>query len=187
MNCSFCGIRIHPPSFHEIADQASHAVHSALKSARVIELCGYISTKLQAITEKVQRVFEGYKDLILLFCMSTVAAVLDPAPFLGAMAVGAGAHFIIETTHGMSGAPRSWFLEKAYEFFIAQTAFVAVNLGCKAVESVNVQFFTTTWRDGAISSMLGGLIAGASVAACVQRIYALAAGRLGREARILAL
>ena len=179
MNLSVCGVQFYPPSFREMAKTTSHAAYAVLKSARIIEFHEYVSKNLQETMVKVQRLFDDFKDLILLTCMSSIVAILDPGPFFGALVVGVISIFIIEYMHGTSGSTKSLFLEKAYEVFIAQTALVSVNLGCKAIQSVNFQFFPHTWRDSAVSSMIAGLLAGATLAAFAQRLYALALRKIG--------
>jgi hypothetical protein len=134
--------------------------------------------------ERVRQVFEQSKGLFLLTGMSMIAALLDPAPFFGAMGVGIGANFIVEFMHGTEASSHSIFLDRIYELFIAETALVTVNLGCKAIQLMNFQYFLNTCRDGAVSSMVAGLLAGGALAAFAKRVYGLAVGRIGRDSAV---
>lgn len=174
MGFQICGASLRPPSFREIIQATQHAVYAGLQRVRIIEFCEYTSQQLLETIRKVQMAFDRSKEQIFMAGMSAIAAVLNPAPFFGAMAVGVVSTFIIELMYRTRSSPRSIFLEKAYELFIAQTAFVAVNVGCKVIQSVNFQFFPSIWREGVISSMFSGLIAGASLTSCALRLYALA-------------
>jgi hypothetical protein len=173
-----CGMKISLPSFFEVSEAALGTVNDMLRSARVIEFCRYASQELREKTAKIQKIFDESKERIFLTCMSIVAACLDPAPFFGAMAVGAVSNFIIEGMHGTLASPNSLFLDRAYEVLIAQTSLVAVNIGCKAVQSVSFQYFPHTWKEGAVSSMISGVIAGATLAAFARRVYAFVMGKI---------
>lgn len=179
MGFTVCGLQISPPSLRQMATAVSESVHHALTSVRFFELGEYVSSELRAHMEKVRRIFDGAKEYILFTCMSMAAALLDPAPFFGAMAVGVVSNFLIEFMHGTPASSTSFFLEHAYEGFIAQTALVSVNLGCKAVQSLNFQFFPPMLREGPISAMIAGLIAGATFASAARRMYAVVVTGLG--------
>ena len=179
MGFQVCGGQFRPSFFREMGTTVSNSVHHVFQSTRIYELCDYVSAALRANMAKVQQLFDSAKDLILLTCMSTIAAFLDPAPFFGSFAVGMVSNFLIEFMHGAPASGRTFFLERAYEEFIAQSALVSVNLGCKAIQSLNFQFFPHMWREGAVSSMIAGLIAGATVASAARRIYASVLGTVG--------
>jgi hypothetical protein len=174
MGFNICGIRFCPPSFREIGERVSNAVVSVLKEGRIIEFGEYVSKNLRETMEKVGKVFGGSKELLFLAAMSTVAAVLDPWTFFSAMAVGAAANLCFNSISGTIGTPDSIFLEKPYEAFIAQTTLVSVTLGCKAIQSMSTAFFSQRVRDGGVSSIFSGLLAGAALAAYAQKVYFMA-------------
>lgn len=167
-----------PMSLQEFADSTSRAVVDALRAARIIEFCEYVSKKVQELAERVQKLFYESKHLIFFTCMSAVAFCLDPATFFGAMLVGAVSNFMIEYLYGTLNSPKSIFVEKAYELFLIQTTLVGVSTGCMAVQAFNFQYFPSMWREGSVSGMLGGVVAGATVAALVRRLCTLVANKL---------
>ena len=179
MNCSFYRIHVCFPTFHEMVENASAAAESVVRSSRIIELCEQTSIEGWALIGKVQKVFDESKGLLIFAAVTAVAAYLNPAPFFGAMAVGFAGHTIIECMYRSPATVRSIFLEKTHEMIVAQSTLVSVGLFCKAIQIANSSSLFASLKEGPVSAMFAGVIAGAVVSALARRVSMIVLQRIG--------
>lgn len=171
MDVHGCGISWQLPTWQEMAEQTTQACHRLLSRIRLLEFVEYASCQLHRTIAKVQQVAEALKEPIIFAVASTIAALLNPAPFFGAMAVGLGLGLMLDGMYGAPGGRRTVASGRGHELCIAQTTLAAVTLGCQAVQSVSLPWVPVFYREGTVSAAGAGLLAGAVCAAVVRRFY----------------
>lgn len=168
MTASICGLPVSLPSGKGFFEPVAAGAVRTLRATR--EFAENVSSKLQALAEKVSALFNESKATILFAGISIALAAMDPVRFFGACGVGMVASLIFG---GITRGHRILLVSGSMnEATAAQAALASVYLSCRAIQSANASYiFPSNFREGAVSVMLSGFWAGFVLTDVVRKIF----------------
>lgn len=164
-----CGVHFSFPNPGAAVEPIVRGASNLVQRTRVRELGAYTCASVRALVVRIQRLFDSSKEVLFFVGISLAMACLDPTRFCASVAAGVAANLAFGVLNGFS--TRSLIVERVGIVAVAQSAFAVVHLGCRAVQSSNVYLLPSAVREGSVSSMCAGFVAGVVLVEVVRSVY----------------
>jgi len=127
----------------------------------------------QAFHNTVQKVHSFFKEhghILMTIAACSISAYLSPQLFFSGLAVGMFGTLLLDYLNGSSQSIASFLLDRGHDVFLVHATLTTVSAISKIVEAANSQFFASMSRDGLVSCLLSGILAGSTIIALSRKI-----------------
>ena len=151
-------------------------INSCLSSASTFahnRFCTFQNTTNQIFHNAVQKVHSFFKEhghVLMMIAACAISAYLSPPMFFSGLAVGMVGTLLLDYLNASSNSIASFLLDRKHDVFLVHATLTTVSIVSKIVEAANSQLFADMSRNGLVSCLLSGILAGSTIIALSRKI-----------------